>query len=45
MFKFANLSHRDLYRKNAKLKNVRRDSAVAPLERAVGLVGVSASLR
>ena len=28
--KFANLSHRDLYRKNVKLKNVRRDSAFAP---------------
>ena len=37
MFKFANLSHRDPHRKNANLKNVRRDSAVAPLERAVGL--------
>jgi len=43
--KFANLSRRDPHRKNANLKNVRRDSAVAPLERAVGLVGVSASLR
>ena len=28
--KFANLSHRDLHRKNVKLKNVRRDSAFAP---------------
>jgi len=41
MFKFevnfVNLSHRDPHRKNIKLKNVRRDSAFAPLERAVGL--------
>ena len=35
MFKFANLSHR--YPENANLKNMRRDSVVAPLERAVGL--------
>ena len=37
MFKFANLSRRGPLHKNANLKNVRRDSAVAPLERAVGL--------
>ena len=43
--KFVNLSRRDPYLKNAKLKNVRRGSALAPLERAVGLEWASASLR
>ncbi|EEF13806.1 hypothetical protein CAMRE0001_0348 [Campylobacter rectus RM3267] len=41
----SNFARRDLYPKNAKLKNVRRGSAVAPLERAVGLERASASLR
>ena len=35
--KFANFTRRDPHPKNAKLKNVRRGSAVAPLECAVGL--------
>ncbi|EET79361.1 hypothetical protein CAMSH0001_1639 [Campylobacter showae RM3277] len=31
MFKFANLARRNPHRKNANLKNVRRVSAIAPL--------------
>ena len=33
----SNFTHRDPHRKNANLKNVRRVSAIAPLECAVGL--------